>query len=366
MEMPASLPHPTHWLVRISEVFAEEEKGILDGLSAGGRKKLGRGFHWIRVEDPAAIRGSGFSKFLRWNLPVHHSWPCHPPDVEGFVEKAAQALARKFGGAGVQTLIVGPLDPGAPQRYYKSLASNLRGRALQLFPEITRAVRDAEDQDPDRPTLFCLVGAEGLYCGVQTPRESNGFFPGGTKFIKQSGPDAISRAGAKVAEAIHYLALYRQAPPAAAHWLELGASPGGMTAELLQRGYRVTAVDRAPLDKRLHRQPGLVEILGDAGTFQPPVGTKYEMILCDMNGDACGAFSQVLRLTEYLVEGGMVIFTLKMPGVGNIAEADELEAEVLRMAKASGIAPIAATHLTYNRYEFTLFFEKIGSGLKKV
>lgn len=363
--MPHSLPTPTHWLVRISEVFAEEERGILDGIGAGTRKKLGRGFHWIRVEDPAAIRNSGFSKFLRWNLPVHHSWPCHPPDVDGFVEKAAQALWRKFGRSGVQTLIVGPLDPGAPQRYYKSLASNLRGRTLQLFPESTRALRDAEDQDPDRPTLFCLVGAEGLYGGVQSPRESNGFFPGGTKFIRQSGPDAISRAGAKVAEALHYLALHRKPPLAGAHWLELGASPGGMTSELIRRGYRVTAVDRAPLDKRLQRQPGLVEILGDAGTFQPPAGTRYEMILCDMNGDACHAFSQVLRLTEFLVAGGIVIFTLKMPGVGNIAEADELEAEILRMAATTGMEFIAATHLTYNRYEFTLFFEKIGSGLKK-
>jgi hypothetical protein len=358
--MPDSLPTPSHWLVRISEVFAEEERGILDGLGAVAGKKLGRGFHWIRLDDPAAIRGSGLSKFLRWNLPVHHSWPCHPPDVDGFVEKTAQAISRKFGQMGVQTVIVGPLDPGAPQRYYRSLASNLRGRALQLFPECVRAVRDAETQDPDCPTLFCLVGAEGLYCGVQSPRESNGFFPGGTKFIRQSGPDAISRAGAKVAEALHYLALHRKPPPVGAHWLELGASPGGMTSELIRRGYRVTAVDRAPLDKRLQRQPGLVEIVGDAGTFQPPAGSEFEMILCDMNGAACNSFSHVLRLSEFLTEGGIVIFTLKMPGVGNIREADELEAAVLRLATASGMEFIAGTHLTYNRYEFTLFFQKIG------
>ena len=80
------------------------------------------------------------------------------------------------------------------------------------------------------PNLFCLVGKEGLFCGLQSPAASNGFYPGGTKFIRQNTPDTISRAGAKIAEALHYLQLKKTPPPAGSQWLELGASPGGMTA----------------------------------------------------------------------------------------------------------------------------------------
>ena len=47
-----------------------------------------------------------------------------------------------------------------------------------------------------------------------------------------------------------------------------------MTAELLARGYRVTAVDRAPLDRRLENAPGLRMVLADAATFQPGAGRR--------------------------------------------------------------------------------------------
>ena len=43
-----------------------------------------------------------------------------------------------------------------------------------------------------------------------------------------------------------------------------------MTSELLRRGFRVTAVDRAPLDSRLARVENLSFIHGDAFvTFRP-------------------------------------------------------------------------------------------------
>src|SRR5690606_37598236 len=117
-----------------------------------------------------------------------------------------------------------------------------RGRMLQVFPPL--AVGEAEKQHSDRPSPFCVVGKGGLYAGLSTPKEANGFNPGGTKFISQGAEDTISRAGAKIAEALHYMRLHLPDLPPDTHWLELGASPGGMTAELLGRGHRVTAVDR--------------------------------------------------------------------------------------------------------------------------
>lgn len=334
------------------------ETEILAALSAEKLKKLGREFLLIRASDPALIHHSETAKFLRWNLPVHHMWPCCPKETPGFIEKAAQALWKKFAALNPQTILIGALDPDASNRYYRTLASNLRGRTLQLFPSQAGAIRDAESQDSNSPTLFCLVGEEGLFCGLQSPRDSNGFHPGGTKFIRQTAPDMISRAGAKIAEALHHLALYRNVPPAGNHWLELGASPGGMTSELLKRAYRVTAVDRAPLDARLQKSNNLQAVLMDAASFHP-AGTMYDAILSDMNGDALESIAQVARLSRNLRPGELVVFTLKTPGVTAFGEINRLATSVLETAAAAGLRRITITHLTYNRHEFTVFFERM-------
>lgn len=277
--------------------------------------------------------------------------------MDGFVEKAAQALARKFADSQPQALLVGLLDPGSRDPYYKQLASNLRGRALQLFPALASHQAGAETQDPDAPTLFCLLGREGLFCGVQSPRLSNGFYPGGTRFISRDPTETISRAGAKIAEALHYLRLHRPPPPAKAHWLELGASPGGMTAELLARGYRVTAVDRAPLDPRLAGAQGLRFVCSDAAAYQPEPDARYDAILSDMNGDARDAIRSTLRLTKHLKPSGLVVFVVKTAGVNTAQGMHGLCTAVIGIAAAAGLRVVAQTHLTYNRHEFTLIFE---------
>jgi 23S rRNA (cytidine2498-2'-O)-methyltransferase len=361
LENIVNSPSPVLWLIRISEVFADSESMILQSLAAERVKKLGKEFHLVRLAKPDQLHHSEAARFVRWNLPVHHSWPCCPQETPGFIEKAAQALCRKFAAAGPQALIVGPLDAGSSGGYYRTLASNLRGRALQLFPPQVAAIRDAEAQDSKAPTLFCLIGREGLFCGLQSPQQSNGFYPGGTKFIPQNAAGTISRAGAKIAEALHYLQLERPLPAAGSHWLELGASPGGMTSELLGRAYRVTAVDRAPLDKRLDNAAGLVSVLADAATFRPARGIVFDAILSDMNGDARESISQVVRLSRFLKPGGLVVFTMKTPGVTSVEEIDTLERSVLEISAAGDLRVFARTHLTYNRHEFTLFFERGGA-----
>jgi 23S rRNA (cytidine2498-2'-O)-methyltransferase len=354
----AALPMPAAWLVRLSSVFESLAPDILHGLGATSATPLGNEYHLLKgVSFPRS--GAIQAPYVRWNLPIHHSWPCCPQKTESFIEKAAQALARKFAPLEPQALLVGLLDPSSSNRYYKTLASNLRGRALQLFPPSVGKT-EPELQDPERPTLFCLVGKEGLFCGMQSPREANGFFPGGTRYISQSAPGTISRAGAKIAEALHYLRLYRPPLAKASHWLELGASPGGMTSELLRRDQRVTAVDRASLDPRLDRMPGLQFVRADVGTFEPRAGTIFHAILSDMNGSAEDSIGQVIRLSAWLNQGGLIVFTLKTSDASNAAAVNSLFAKVVEEAHANGLALIAATHLTYNRQEFTVFFEKTG------
>jgi hypothetical protein len=354
LQTPAT---PATWLLRIPEVFAAWENEILTGLAATPVRKIARDYHLVRLADPEILAHSAAGRCVSWRLPIHHAWPCDPRRTDAFIEKAAQALARKFATHTPQTLLVGALDPGAANRYFRSLAANLRGRTLQLFPPPLAALRDATAQDPQAPTLFCLVGAEGLFCGIHSPLAANGFHPGGSKFIRQNAPGTISRAGAKIAEALHHLQLHRPLPPAGSHWLELGASPGGMTAELLARSYQVTAVDRAPLDPRLANSPALLTLLADAATYEPPPATRYAALLSDMNGNARESIRHLARLSRHLQPGGIAIFTLKLPGVSTLADFAQLESAVTAIAARAGLSWISTTHLTYNRHEFTLFFE---------
>lgn len=349
------------WLVRIPDVFADSVDELLRRLGATKSTKLGHEYYLIQTPHADAVQHSGVSLFLRWNLPVQHSWPCHPQKMENFIEKAAQALVLKFGHLALQTILIGQLNPNPSHIYYKGLASNLRGRVLQLFPSLTDSKLDVEEQKGDVPTLYCLVGKEGLFCGMQSPRESNGLYPGGTKYISQSSANTISRAGAKVAEALHYLLMYRPALSKDSHWLELGASPGGMTSELLSRGYRVTAVDRAPLDPRLNKEKNLTFLKSDVATFQPRGGEKYDALLCDLNGGGLESIQQVSRLSKHLKPQGLVIFTLKLPDVETVPETLALFDSVVQAAAASGLKLLAKTHLSYNRHEFTLFFESQGA-----
>jgi len=351
----ASLSTTRPWLVRIPEIFEGIAPDILRRFGAESSTRLGQEYHLIKTATPEAVQKSEVAKFVRWNLPLDHTWPCNPQKMQGFIEKAAQTLLKKFGERRPQGIFIGALHPTAPDKYYKGLASNLRGRVLQIFPKL--AAGTVEEQAATAETLFCLVGKEGLFCGMQSPRACNGLYPGGSKFIDQDSPDTISRAGAKIAEALHYLMLYRPPLAKGSHWLELGACPGGMSSELLAREQRVTAIDRAPLDKRLEGRPGLRFFLEDVAVFQPRSGMTFDALLCDMNGPPEESIEQVIRLSRSLKPGGLVVFTLKVPRIENVEEPNELFRLMVSMTKAAGLKLITQTHLTYNRHEFTLFFE---------
>ena len=318
-------------------------------------KELGV-YSLVRLPAGVSPRGGAAGIFVPWCLPVEHAWPCDPGKVEGFIEKAATALARKFAARRPRTVWVGVLQPGPGNGWFKRLASNLRGRCLQLFPDSAMPLADAGLQRPDEPALFCRVGAGGLYAGMASPRECNGFYPGGIHHLPKSAAAAISRAGAKIAEALHHAALHGEPPGKDARWLELGASPGGMTLELLNRGHKVTAIDRAPLDPRLAGAEGLAFFQKDVSIWQPERGRKFDALLCDMNGDPLDAFAQVVRLTSCLRDGAWIIFTLKTAGRDGMAELLALHGKVLADAQTSRLDHLATTHLSGNRREFTMWF----------
>ena len=99
------------------------------------------------------------------------------------------------------------------------------------------------------------------------------------------------------------------------------------------------------------------QIHADVATFTPPPGTPYDALLCDMNGDPRSALRQVIRMTKFMRPGGLIIFTLKTPGTETLPAIQEIIRLTLHDAAASRFRLISLTHLTYNRQEFTCFFE---------
>lgn len=131
-----------------------------------------------------------------------------------------------------------------------------------------------------------------------------------------------------------------------------------MTSELLARQQRVTAIDKAPLDPRLDGRPGLRFAHTDVALFHPPPGASYDALLSDMNGPPEESMDQVKRLSHWLVPGGLVVFTLKLPKVEGVAAPCALFDKIVQRARPAGLRLLAQTHLTYNRHEFTLFFRR--------
>jgi len=154
-------------------------------------------------------------------------------------EKAAQALLKKFGDRRPQTLLVGQLNPGAPDQYYKNLAVNLRCRALKLFG---LPVQEVEAQEPGAETLFCLARRRGLLLHAKPVRGQ--WLPSWRQPIHRQGHTGNDQpAGAKIAEVLHYLRFRSAALEPGQPMAGAGCWPGGMTYELLQRYYQVTAID---------------------------------------------------------------------------------------------------------------------------
>jgi 23S rRNA (cytidine2498-2'-O)-methyltransferase len=343
-------------LIRISEVFAPMHEEILARLGIAQAKRLGLEYWLYAADELLDVDAVPAGLWVRWRMRVDHAWPCVPEKTMDFLEKATTALVRKFATRPLQQIMVSVLVAGSPHAVYKKMAAQLQQRLrVEFSPPGSR--REPEEQDPEGLTMFVLLGMEGLFATVASPRECRGFYAGGSKFISHKAAHSISRAGAKVAEALHVLRLYRAPLPEGAHWLELGASPGGMTAELLERGYVVTAVDRAPMDARVAGHTRLQCFAENALTFQPPGGERYDALLCDMNGSAEEALEVVLGKVDYLRRGALVIFTMKAHKAATVAEILDLYGRVVKQARQGGLRLLARLHLTYNRHEFTLCWE---------
>ncbi|HUL96391.1 MAG TPA: 23S rRNA (cytidine(2498)-2'-O)-methyltransferase RlmM [Usitatibacter sp.] len=184
-----------------------------------------------------------------------------------------------------------------------------------LRPHVERALRAAgivldDAKAPERLHVF-FVGGLACYVGVSSIGNSSPW-PMGFARLRMP-PHAPSRSTLKLAEAL--LEFFdekerakRLQPGMTA--VDLGASPGGWTWQLVQRGLTVIAVDNGAIDAKLLDSGQVKHRREDGLGFRPP--EPMDWMICDMVESP----SRIARLAAHWIAQGWcreTIFNLKLP-----------------------------------------------------
>lgn len=189
----------------------------------------------------------------------------------------------------------------------KALASLTRPLAAHLEKALRKAGVVFDDPRAEERLHVFFVGGLACYVGVSRVDNSSRW-PMGIPRLRTPA-NAPSRSAVKLAEALMEFAPGRQFEPGASA-VDLGASPGGWTWQLVQRGFMVTAVDNGPMDAAL-MDSGQVKHRRDDGYHYRPAD-PVDWMVCDMVDSPARIASLVAR---WVAEGWCreTIFNLKLP-----------------------------------------------------
>lgn len=234
-------------------------------------------------------------------------------------------------------------------------AKELSGFCRKFEPHLGKALNQAGLLKPDlarQPRLHIFfTDSTTAYAGITQPGNSSNW-PMGLPRLRMPR-EAPSRSTLKLAEAVLEMLTEQERAQLrpGRRAVDLGASPGGWTWQLANRGMKVTAVDNGPMDAAL-MESGLVEHLrADGFTFRPrhPV----DWLVCDMVEKP----ARVVDLMARWFERGdcrAAIFNLKLPMKRRFEEV-QLARETLqaRLSRLDGAWRVAVRQLYHDREEVT-------------
>ena len=136
--------------------------------------------------------------------------------------------------------------------------------------------------------------------------------------------------------------------------VDLGASPGGWTWQLVQRGLMVTAVDNGAIDPRLLETGQVKHRRDDGFHFRP--ADPADWMVCDMVESP----SKIARLAaKWIAEGWCreTIFNLKLPMKKRWEETQRCRA-LIDEALGGGGYFLRLKHLYHDREEVTAYLAR--------
>ncbi|MBA2468935.1 MAG: cell division protein FtsJ [Chloroflexia bacterium] len=156
--------------------------------------------------------------------------------------------------------------------------------------------------------LGAVVAPEGIILGLNGHGSALSDWPGGQ--VRLSKPKGqISRSEFKLEELFR---VHDFDVPERGIAIDLGASPGGWTRILRQRGLTVWAVDPATLDPRIASDPKVHHVRMTAGPFLNMTDVVADLVVNDMRMDPDLSASVMLDAAKRLKPGGTTIQTLKV------------------------------------------------------
>ena len=302
-----------------------------------------------------AVRGTGFVRFVA-------SSPFEPALASiVFARQCIEVLAelRDLDPADRLTPLLAALPADAKWRdAWVEVPDATEGDALAPFARafesaLVAALRHRGRLVASAPARLHVTVVSGTHLlGGQTVVAESSPWRGGIPRLKFPR-EAPSRSTLKLEEAFLVLLSERErdawlAPGSTA--VDLGASPGGWTYQLVRRSIRVTAVDNGPMDQRL-MDSGLVDHRREDGfRFRPP--KPVDWLVCDMVEQPI----RVAALVRDWLEAGAcrrAIFNLKLPMK---KRWDEVQRCLATLREPFGDAlEVRAKQLYHDREELTVF-----------
>lgn len=203
--------------------------------------------------------------------------------------------------------------------------------------------------------LFFL-NSTTAYVGLARPQNSSPWPMGIVRLkLPRSAP---SRSTLKLEEAfLFFLGEDPKSLQPGMKAVDLGASPGGWTWQLVKRSIRVIAVDNGPMDKEL-MESGIVEHLRvDGFRYLPP--KPVDWLVCDMVEQPARIAALVAR---WLADGHcrQAIFNLKLPMKKRYEEVKHCR-EIIGIALDEAEVPfqLAFKQLYHDREEVTGYLRRL-------
>ena len=242
----------------------------------------------------------------------------------------------------------------------KTLSSFMRAFAKPLGFALKKA-QLIDAHDTRLPRLHVFFTGSSRACVGWTNGDDASQWPMGIPRLSMPR-QAPSRSTLKLAEAIDWFLTpdeTKESMHEGVTAVDLGASPGGWTYQLVRRGVAVTAIDNGPMDDTL-LDSGLVDhVRADGFAYRPRY--PVEWMVCDIVEQPI----RVARLVaEWIADGDCrrSIFNLKLPMKKRYDELARCRAAMDEICEAQGVrCTIRFKHLYHDREEVTGYAWRSGA-----
>lgn len=258
----------------------------------------------------------------------------------------------EFGEIAVEAWQQLPLPPKVALQVWQSGDAELPYRNDQLWHRLAAALSDIDVQvvrgGANHVLGACQV-ADGVILGSNGVGNALSDWPGGrVQLAKPKGQ--ISRSEFKLEEIIRTgLAEL----PTEGNALDLGASPGGWTRILLNRGLDVWAVDPGKLDSRLDGKHGLTYVPITSAPFLAENTVQFDLVVNDMRMEPRLSARVMNDAAAHVTAGGMGVMSIKLPPGHPLRVIEDTAAMLQREWEIETIR-----QLFHNRHEVTAILRK--------